>query len=236
MILSAQWFCTETGAAIRIVMLPCPVPSFTLLWAEGRPSFRKFVKRGTPGWRFNLYTLQLNANSGAPDILASRVHWCNNCRKKRNKQVKQVDYTFFRDFSKLNYLSSIRPGSSAGDPQVVDLRCLQYLPDGSMSTRSTTLTSGDRSTKTEKEQSWWQHDHQDVQGTSAHHELQVAAAEESTAQRLPSLLWCTAWWRLETEHRNFVSSDSKAGTPGHQRNMLSSLRIRTCMVLSHDRM
>ena len=133
MILSAQWFCTETGAAIRIVMLPCPVPSFTLLWAEGRPSFRKFVKRGTPGWRFNLYTLQLKANSGAPDILASRVHWCNNCRKKRNKQVKQVDYTFFRDFSKLNYLSSIRPGSSAGDPQIVDLRCLQYLPDGSVS-------------------------------------------------------------------------------------------------------
>ena len=92
-------------------------------------------------------------------------------------------------------------------------------------------------TKTEKEQSWWQHDHQDVQGTHAHHEHQVAAssaAEESTAQRLPSLLWCTASWRLDTEHRNLVSSDSKAGTPGHQRNMLSSLRIRTCMVLSHD--
>ena len=48
-------------------------------------------------------------------------------------EVKQVDHTFFRDFSKLNYLSSIRPGSSAWDPQVVDLRCLQYLPDGSVS-------------------------------------------------------------------------------------------------------
>ena len=47
-------------------------------------------------------------------------------------------------------------------------------------------------------------------------------------------LWCTASWRLETEHRNFISSYSKEGTPGHQRNMLSSLRIRTCMVLSHD--
>ena len=28
---------------------------------------------------------------------------------------------------------SIRPGSSAGEPQIVDLRCLQYLPGGSMS-------------------------------------------------------------------------------------------------------
>ena len=39
---------------------------------------------------------------------------------------------------------------------------------------------------------------------------------------------------MESEHGNFVSSDYKAGTPGHQRNMLSSLRIRTCMVLLRD--
>ena len=59
-------------------------------------------------------------------------------------------------------------------------------------------------TKTEKEQSWWHH-HQDVQGTHAHHEHQVAApseAEESTAQRLPSLLWMhclmqTGYWTQE---------------------------------------
>jgi len=54
-------------------------------------------------------------------------------RRDHPYEVKQVDHTFFRDFSKLNYLSSIRPGSSAGDPQIVDLRCLQYLPDGSVS-------------------------------------------------------------------------------------------------------
>ena len=48
----------------RNVTLSCPMPSFTLLWAEGRPSFRNFLKRGTPGWRLNLYTLQLKANSG----------------------------------------------------------------------------------------------------------------------------------------------------------------------------
>ena len=41
---------------------------------------------------------------------------------------------------------------------------------------------------------------------------------------------------IETEHRNLVSSDSKAGTPGRQRNMLSSLRIRIFMVLSYDLM
>ena len=54
-------------------------------------------------------------------------------RRDHPYEVKQVNRAFLRDFSKLNYLSSIRPGSSAGDPQAVDLRCLQYLPDGSVS-------------------------------------------------------------------------------------------------------
>ena len=53
-------------------------------------------------------------------------------RRDHPYEVKQMDHTVFRDFAKLNYLSSIRPGSSAWDPQVVDLRCLQYLPDSSM--------------------------------------------------------------------------------------------------------
>ena len=44
-------------------------------------------------------------------------------RRDHPYEVKQVNRTFLRDFSKLNYLSSIRPGRSAGDHQVVDLRC-----------------------------------------------------------------------------------------------------------------
>ncbi len=71
---------------------------------------------------------------GAPDILASRVHWCNNCRKKRPSLWSQTSGPhFLQRLLQAEFLSSIRPGSSAGDPQVVDLRCLQYLPDGSMS-------------------------------------------------------------------------------------------------------
>ena len=74
-------------------------------------------------------------------------------RRDHPYEVKQVDHPFFRDFLKLNYLSSIRPGNSAGDPQVVDLRCLQYLPDGSMSYRINYTDQCDPTTKTEKEQS-----------------------------------------------------------------------------------
>ena len=47
--------------------------------------------------------------------------------------VKNVDFNFFKDFSNISYYRSIRPGNSAGDPQVVDIRALKYSPDGVIS-------------------------------------------------------------------------------------------------------
>ena len=44
--------------------------------------------------------------------------------------VKNLHFSFFRDFSKIMYYRSIRPGNSAGDSQVVDIRGLLYSPDG----------------------------------------------------------------------------------------------------------
>ena len=41
-------------------------------------------------------------------------------------QVKSVDFTFFRDFTRLNYYCSIHPGTAVGDPRVVDIRALKY--------------------------------------------------------------------------------------------------------------
>ena len=173
---------------------------------------------------------------GAPDILASRVHWCNNCRKNRPSLWSQTSGPHFLQrllqaelFKQHSPRQQCWRSSSCG-PTV------SAIPPGWFGKLQYQLHWPVASpiTKTEKEQSWWQHDHQDVRGTHAHHEHQVAAssaAEENTAQIQPSLLWCTASGRLDTEHRNFFSSDSKAGTPGHQRNMLSSLTIRTCMVL-----
>ena len=45
-------------------------------------------------------------------------------------KVRYIDHTFFKDFSTVREYSSIRPGRKAGDPTVVDLRCLRYLPSG----------------------------------------------------------------------------------------------------------
>ena len=45
-------------------------------------------------------------------------------------KVKYLDFSFFKDFSNTCTLKSIRPGKKVGEPQVVDLRGLQYLPGG----------------------------------------------------------------------------------------------------------
>ncbi|XP_039286939.1 uncharacterized protein LOC111052339 isoform X2 [Nilaparvata lugens] len=41
-----------------------------------------------------------------------------------------LKHTFFKDFSKIVYYDSIRPGRKKGDPCVVDVRCLKYTEIG----------------------------------------------------------------------------------------------------------
>ncbi|KAK7115597.1 hypothetical protein V1264_001435 [Littorina saxatilis] len=47
--------------------------------------------------------------------------------------VKNLDYSFFKDFSGLKYYRSIRPGNSVGEPQVTYIRALLYTADGQIS-------------------------------------------------------------------------------------------------------
>lgn len=63
------------------------------------------------------------------------IQICNSARMHPEPyNVKYMKYSDFRDFSqsKIHRYPSIRPGSKAGDPQVTEIKQLQYLPDGSM--------------------------------------------------------------------------------------------------------
>ena len=52
-------------------------------------------------------------------------------RPKQPYAVHSLEYTFFKDFEKLNSnYSSIRPGKRAGDPVVTDIRALRYETTG----------------------------------------------------------------------------------------------------------
>ncbi|GFO42950.1 hypothetical protein PoB_006945500, partial [Plakobranchus ocellatus] len=44
--------------------------------------------------------------------------------------VKYLEYSFFKDFSKVNTLKTIRPGRGKGERVVTDLRAIQYSSDG----------------------------------------------------------------------------------------------------------
>lgn len=45
-------------------------------------------------------------------------------------KVTYLDHSFFKNFSKINYYKSIRPGIKSGDPQVTDLKCIKYDSTG----------------------------------------------------------------------------------------------------------
>jgi len=50
----------------------------------------------------------------------------------RPYRVHHLDHTIFKDYSKLGYCTSIRPGTGTGDPVVTDLVALCYQPDGTI--------------------------------------------------------------------------------------------------------
>ncbi|XP_031338517.1 uncharacterized protein LOC116167318 [Photinus pyralis] len=55
---------------------------------------------------------------------------CKEARNRNPYNVKYMKYTDFRDYSKVKYYSSIRPGRKPGDPQVNQVHCFMYSPEG----------------------------------------------------------------------------------------------------------
>ncbi|KAK7102050.1 hypothetical protein V1264_020337 [Littorina saxatilis] len=61
------------------------------------------------------------------------VEVISSARQNAPYKVKSLDFTFFKDFSKVLYVRSIRPGNGVGDPHVTDIRALRYSPCGTIS-------------------------------------------------------------------------------------------------------
>ena len=51
----------------------------------------------------------------------------HECRLEQPYVVKEITHEFFKDFTSIKYVDSIRPGRKPGDPQVHDLRVLKYV-------------------------------------------------------------------------------------------------------------
>ncbi|KAK6186042.1 hypothetical protein SNE40_008154 [Patella caerulea] len=63
----------------------------------------------------------------------SPQNYVDKIREARPKQPYEVEFLtheFFKEYSKLKYYNSIRPGTRTGEPVVTDLRVIRYNPDG----------------------------------------------------------------------------------------------------------
>lgn len=60
------------------------------------------------------------------------AEYANHCRKARKSpkpyDVQYLDHTFFRNYSKVNFLSSIRPGTRTGEAVVNDIKAITFKP------------------------------------------------------------------------------------------------------------
>lgn len=64
---------------------------------------------------------------------AGYVEVCRTARiNPRPYKVIYLDHTFFKKYSNLQYVSSIRPGKKKGDPVVTNLRVIQYNSEGTI--------------------------------------------------------------------------------------------------------
>ena len=101
--------------------------------AKKKTVFQRFLEKGHTFIEVDsVQSVIENKMRGREIFWPAEYVWLTSCTcQDLPYLVKQVDHVSFKDYSKLSHLSSCRPGISLGNPQVVDLRCLQYHPDGS---------------------------------------------------------------------------------------------------------
>lgn len=75
------------------------------------------------------HTIEIKLKKREIHLPTDYINVCKDARTKNPYRVKYFDFSCFDDYSSLKYYTSIRPGTSKGDPSVTDIRCLKYKPD-----------------------------------------------------------------------------------------------------------
>jgi hypothetical protein len=66
------------------------------------------------------------------NVPADYIGHFRSASKKNPYDVKYLENTFFKDYSTLKLLTSIRPGNRVGDSAVTDIVALRYSPKGTI--------------------------------------------------------------------------------------------------------
>lgn len=75
------------------------------------------------------HTIEMKLKKREIHLPTDYINACRDARIKIPYRVKYLEFSCFNDYSQVKYYTSIRPGSSKGDPTVSDIRCLKYKPD-----------------------------------------------------------------------------------------------------------
>lgn len=78
-------------------------------------------------------TIERKISGRVINVPADYVNLLKTARKNpRPYDVQYLNHAYFKNFSKINFFNSIRPGRKTGDPTVQDIRALKYNSDGSI--------------------------------------------------------------------------------------------------------
>nr|CAH7752982.1 unnamed protein product [Callosobruchus chinensis] len=78
-------------------------------------------------------TIERKISGRVINVPADYVNLLKTARiNPRPYEVQYLDHTYFKNFSEINFVNSIRPGRKAGDPTVQNIRALKYNSDGSI--------------------------------------------------------------------------------------------------------
>lgn len=78
-------------------------------------------------------TIERKISGRVINVPADYVNLLKTARKNpKPYDVQYLNHTYFKDFSKINFFNSIRPGRKTGDPTVKDIRALKYNADRSI--------------------------------------------------------------------------------------------------------
>lgn len=78
-------------------------------------------------------TIERKISGRVINVPADYVYYLKTARQQpRPYEVQYLYHDYFKKFSEINFVSSIRPGKKVGDPTVQNIRALKYNPNGSI--------------------------------------------------------------------------------------------------------
>ncbi len=98
----------------------------------GKTIIQKYLERGHTHMKCDSChaTVERTLRNRQIYVPSMYIDAIQEARKQKPYAVKEVDHTFFKDYTGLQYCASIRPGIKPGDPQVHDIRALKYDENG----------------------------------------------------------------------------------------------------------